>query len=108
MRSIDEIMDLVIDIKKFLIKQYENRIKDVIVYGSFARGEATGNSDIDMVVIVEDNLNTEAVEAGLSDFLFNILLERNELISVFAIPETIFKTYKSPFILNTKEEGVVI
>ena len=108
MRNLDEVEGLVNEVKEFLIEQYDDRIKQVIVYGSFARGEATDDSDVDVAVIVDDDLNIEAVEAKLNDFLFNILLERNELISVFAIPESIFENYRSPFILNTREEGVPI
>jgi predicted nucleotidyltransferase len=108
MRKLDDIKDLAEEIKKFLIEKYDNKIKQVLVYGSFARGEATEDSDIDMAVIVDDNVNTEEVESELSDFLFDILLERKELISVVAIPESIFESYRSPFILNTKAEGVAI
>jgi len=75
---------------------------------SFARGEATEASDIDMAVIIDDSINAENVEKELSDFLFDILLDRKELISVFAIPESIYENYNSPFILNTKAEGVTI
>ncbi len=108
MRKLDDVKDLVDEIKNFLIEKYDDKIKQVLVYGSFARGEATEDSDIDMAVIVDDSLNTAGVESELSDFLFDILLERKELISVVAIPESIFENYKSPFILNTKAEGVAI
>ena len=108
MRTLDEIRDIVDEIKKVLIRKYKNGIKQVLVYGSFARGEATEASDIDMVVIIDDSLNAENVEKELSDFLFDILLERKELISVFAIPESIYENYNSPFILNTKAEGIII
>jgi predicted nucleotidyltransferase len=108
MRTLDDIKDLVNEIKRFIIEKYGDNIKQVIVYGSFARGEATEASDIDMAVIIDDSLNAENVEKELSDFLFDILLERKELISVFAIPESIYENYNSPFILNTKAEGVAI
>lgn len=108
MRTLDEIKDIADEIKKFLIREYGNGIKQVLIYGSFARGEATEDSDIDMAVIIDDSLKAENVEKELSDFLFDILLERKELISVFAIPESIFENYNSPFILNTKAEGVAI
>ena len=108
MRTLEDIKDLANEIKRFLIDKYGDNIKKVIVYGSFARGEATEASDIDMMVIIDDSINSENVEKELSAFLFDILLERKELISVFAIPESMYENYNSPFILNTKAEGVVI
>lgn len=108
MRTLEDIKDLANGIKRFLIDKYGDDIKQVIVYGSFARGEATEDSDIDMAIIIDDSLNTENVEKELSDLLFDILLERKELISIFAIPESIYENYNSPFILNTKAEGVAI
>ena len=108
MRTIDEIKDLVKEIKKYLSEYYGAAIREVMVYGSFARGEATEDSDIDVVIIVADDLDPNEVEERLSDLLFNFLLDRKELVSVIAIHESMFKNYKSPFILNTKEEGVLI
>ena len=43
----------------------------------------------------------------MSDLLFDLLLEPNELISVIVIPEQLFTTYHSPFLLTVKEEGLV-
>ncbi|MBI4722577.1 MAG: nucleotidyltransferase domain-containing protein [Candidatus Stahlbacteria bacterium] len=94
-------------IKKYLIKKYEDKIKQVIIYGSYARGEATKDSDIDILVVIDDSLNSYNVRKSLSDIIFDILLEKKELISVIAVPESIFKNYKSPFILNVKEEGMI-
>lgn len=93
-------------IKKYLIKEYGEKIKQVIIYGSYVRSEATKDSDIDILVVIDDSLNPFDVRKNLSDIIFDILLEKKELISVIAIPETIFKNYKSPFILNVKAEGV--
>ena len=43
----------------------------------------------------------------LSDILFDILLDTGELISVIVIPEQLFNTYNSPFLLTVKEEGAM-
>ncbi len=99
-----KIKQLVERIKKHLIKEYGEKIKQIIIYGSYARGEATKDSDIDVLVVIDDSLNPFEVRKNLSDIIFDILLEEKELISIIAIPETIFKNYKSPFILNVKEE----
>lgn len=108
MRNVDEIRDIIAEIKSFLITKFTDGIKQVILYGSFARGEATDDSDIDVAVIVDDELNNDKIETSLEDLLLTILLEKKELVSVIIIPESRFNNYKSPFILNTRKEGVVI
>lgn len=104
----EKIKPLIKKIKKHLIELYGGKIKQVILYGSYVRGEATEDSDIDVLVVVDDSLNPFEVRKSLSDILFDILLENGELISVIAIPESFFKNYNSPFLLNVKEEGVVV
>lgn len=98
---------LVNQVKECLVKMYGEKIKQVIIYGSYVRGEATKDSDIDVLVVIDDTLNPFEVRKNLSDIIFDILLEKGELISVIAVPETLFKNYKSPFILNVREEGMV-
>lgn len=104
----EKVKQLVGKIKRVLIKKYGEKIKEVIIYGSYVRGEVTEDSDIDVLVVVEDSLNPFKVRKSISETIFDILIEEEELISVIAVPESIFRDYKSPFILNVKEEGVVI
>ena len=104
----NKIKNLVKEIKDYLIRRYRTGIKSVILYGSYARGDSTENSDVDVMIVISDDLNPMEIEKSLSDFLFELLLKENELISVIAITESIFENYRSPFILNTKEEGVVV
>lgn len=100
------IKQLVSQIKENLIKLYGERIKEVILYGSHARGEATKDSDVDVLVIVDESLNPFEVRKAIGDLLFDILLEQGELVSVIAVPERLFEDYNSPFVLNVKKEGV--
>jgi predicted nucleotidyltransferase len=103
----DEKIKLLINrIKAHLIKMYGGKIKKVILYGSYTRGEATRDSDIDVLVLVDQSLNPFEVRESLSDLLFDILLEEGELVSVIAVPEHLFENYNSPFMLNVKKEGV--
>jgi len=98
---------LINQIKAHLIKMYGEKVKKIILYGSYVRGEATKDSDIDILVLVDQSLNPLEVRESLSDLLFDILLEEGELISVIAVPERLFESYNSPFVLNVKKEGVV-
>lgn len=103
----ERIKSLINQIKAHLVKMYGGKIKRVILYGSFVRGEATRDSDIDILVLVDESLDPFEVRDSLSDLLFDILLNEEELVSVIAVPEHLFDNYNSPFMLNVKKEGVV-
>jgi len=104
----ERIKPLINQIKEHLIKMYGGKIKKVILYGSYVRGEATRDSDIDIVVLVDQSLNPFEVRESLSDLLFDILLEEGELISVIAVPEHLYDNYNSPFMLNVRKEGLIV
>ena len=99
---------LVNQIKEHLTRTYGEKIKQIILYGSHVRGEALKDSDIDILVLVDESLSPFEVRKELSDLLFEILLEEDEFISVIALPEHFFESYNSPFLLNVKREGVVV
>ncbi|RKY72143.1 MAG: nucleotidyltransferase domain-containing protein [Candidatus Latescibacterota bacterium] len=102
----DSIKHLVSRVKECLIETYGEKIKQVILYGSYVRGEAAMDSDIDILVLVDGSLDPFEVRKGLSDLLFDILLEEGELVSVMALPEQFFENYNSPFVLNVRREGM--
>ena len=104
----EKVKRILTGVKKYLIESFGDRIRQVILYGSYARGDYNKDSDIDILIVVSDNINPIEVEESLNEFLFEILLNENELCSVRAIPEKLFKKYDSPFLLNVKEEGIVI
>ena len=104
----EETKQLVNKIKEHLKKMYGEKIKQIMLYGSHVRGETLKDSDIDILVLVDESLNPFEVRKELSDLLFEILLEEDEFISVIALPEPFFENYNSPFLLNVKKEGVVV
>ena len=103
----ERIKSLINQLKAQLIEMYGERIKKIILYGSFVRGEATRDSDIVILVLVDESLNPFKVRESISDLLYDILLDEGELISVIAVPEDLFENYNSPFMLNVKKEGLV-
>ncbi|MCW7077808.1 MAG: nucleotidyltransferase domain-containing protein [Canidatus Methanoxibalbensis ujae] len=102
------ITQLVNQVKCHLIERYRDKIKKIILYGSHARGEATKDSDIDLLVLIDDSIDPFEVRRSLSDLLFDILLEKGELVSVIALPKTFFENYNYPFVINVRKEGIRI
>jgi predicted nucleotidyltransferase len=102
----ERITQLVNQVKNHLITTCGEKIREVILYGSHVRGEPTKDSDIDILVLIDDSIVPFEVRRSLSDLLFDILLEKGELISVVALPEDFFENYNYPFMLNVKKEGI--
>jgi len=44
-------------------------------------------------VLIDDSINPSDVRRSLGDILFDVLLEKGELISVVVLPKTFFKNY---------------
>lgn len=106
MKQSEKAKEIISELKKILREKYQDGIKEIILYGSYARGKAKSNSDIDVLIITADDLNPLEVRDSLSDFLLDVLIEKGELISVIVLPESFFKNHQYPFILNVKREGV--
>ncbi len=103
-----KIKRLVDQVKAFLHERYGAGIKRVILYGSHARGEATEDSDVDVLVLTDPSLVPSEVRKSLSDLLFDMLMDERELVSVIVIPEDFFEDHNLPFMLNVRQEGVAV
>jgi predicted nucleotidyltransferase len=99
---------LVDQVRTCLYEMYGESIKRVILYGSHARGEATKDSDIDVLVLTDPSLKPSDVRESLSDLLFDMLMDEGELVSVIVIPEDFFENHNLPFMLNVRKEGVTL
>lgn len=93
-------------IKNYLEATYGEKIKGIILYGSYARGTPTKDSDIDLLVIVDKSIEPSEVRKSLSDLLFDILLEHGDLFSVVVLHEDFFLNHNYPFLINVKKEGI--
>lgn len=85
---------------------YKTRFNKIILYGSYARGEATEDSDIDVVAVIE-GIEDPMKELGkLSDIISQISLKYDTLISLYPISSEDFKNRYSPMLLNVRKEGI--
>jgi len=95
-------------IKDFIVQNYGNKVKKVILYGSYAKGNPKESSDIDIMVVVDNSVNCYRIEEELNEILFDILIEHGKLVSLFVVKESLFENYRSPLFLNVREEGIVL
>jgi predicted nucleotidyltransferase len=102
-------------IKKQIVSSYEmvygNSIVEIILYGSYARGDYDSDSDVDFVAVVNGK------RSELQDMLkkvwamsADIGLENDVVISPSVIPADEFEQYKNtlPYYRNIDVEGLRI
>ena len=85
---------------------YKGRFKDLILYGSHARGEATENSDIDVIAVIEGIENPIRELGKLSGIISQISLKYDTLISLYPLSLEDFESRNSPLLLNVRKEGI--
>jgi predicted nucleotidyltransferase len=90
MKSISEIKLLLQSNKQYLIKKYN--LKSLALFGSFARNEATENSDIDILVEFDRPIGLDFVL--LADELEEILGVKVDLVTPDAIKPKMFEYIK--------------
>jgi predicted nucleotidyltransferase len=92
--------------KKEARRLYADRLKGVILYGSWARDDATAGSDIDVMVVLKGRISPGREIDRMIDIATDILLEYGELISLYPVSERDYESLKSPLLLNVRREGI--
>jgi predicted nucleotidyltransferase len=103
--EIMKIEEILREFREEIGKLYGERLKDVILYGSWARGEGTEESDIDLLVLLEGKVIPGREIDRMIDIITEINLKYSVLLSVHPISEADYTTIKSPLLINVRREG---
>ncbi|MBI4551844.1 MAG: nucleotidyltransferase domain-containing protein [Candidatus Latescibacteria bacterium] len=94
------------EFKRELKTLYGPRLKKVILYGSWARGEATDESDIDVLLVLEGTVRPGKEIDRIIDIITEINLNYGVVLSVYPIAEKDYATVNSPLLMNVRKEGI--
>jgi predicted nucleotidyltransferase len=89
-----------------LEKLYGDRLKDIILYGSWARGDATEDSEIDLLRVLGEEIIPGKEIDKMIETITEINLKHKVLISVYPVSEKDYATVNSPLLINVRREGV--
>jgi predicted nucleotidyltransferase len=97
---------LVKDVSSTIHKLYGDRLLKIILYGSYARGEQTPESDVDLMVVLNDSPIAAGKEIRyMNGSLFTIALLHNTSISVHPVSSERYQNSKSFFLNRVRKEG---
>ena len=92
-------------------KMLNNRLKKIILYGSYARGEQSENSDIDIMILTDLN-DEELIEyrGKIRDLACDIEMENDVIISPLVRNIEMYNKRVNviPFYHNVQSEGVIL
>ncbi len=109
MKSLDKI-DLGI-IRTKLFNEFGNEIKEVILFGSRAKGDATINSDYDILIILNKKDYNWKYKFRINEVIYDLELENDIIIDTHILSEyEVNNTLRGsqPIFINALENGVYL
>lgn len=101
----DLVGQYIVEIKKI----YGSHLKQVILYGSYARGDYTADSDIDIMILLDiSDMEIKNYRHQLSEMTYDFNMDYELDIKPIAKNETHFNKWllNYPFYANVNKEGV--
>ncbi len=104
-RKVDKVLA---EAKALLNAQYGHRLKGIVLFGSYARGDFAAGSDIDILVLLSSLADPLVESEPIFPAVCDLSLKHDIVLSVILMDFDAFRTRKTPLILNARKEGVWI
>ncbi len=99
------ITDLLEDAKAELAELYGRRLRGVYLFGSYARGEADEESDVDVLVVLDGVGSYGAEIERSSEMASRLSLHYDVSLSRVFVSEAAWRSGQTMFIRNVREEA---
>lgn len=102
-------VEIIKELKKSLVSHFDQEILRIVVFGSYAKGKETPESDLDILVVVKN----KELERQIDDIAYKIMWDSDftPLLSVCVMSEEHFNYIKkigTGFYESIEEEGIEI
>ncbi len=87
---------------------YGERLARVVLFGSQARGEASPDSDVDIMVVLKGDVFPSQEIARTIDDVAGISLAHDVVLSCVFMAESRYEREQSPLLLNVRREGLAL
>ena len=94
------------ELRQHLAAHYGERLVEVVLFGSQARGDAVPGSDIDVMIVLKGEVKPFEEIKRTGEFCVALSLKYDVLISTVFVSEENFLREQSPFLLNARREGI--
>jgi predicted nucleotidyltransferase len=95
-------------IRGSLEEAFRERLKGIVLYGSEARGEATSESDIDILVLLTGPIKLGRDLRTIIHALYPLQLEIERVIDATPVSVDVYEAGEYALYRNAKRDGLVI
>lgn len=103
-----EIAQVLEAVKQRLEALYGERLVEVILFGSVARGEDTPESDVDVLVVLSGPFDRYEENKHLADITLDLMARYGAFVTPVVMPESTFRHEDWPLLRNVRKEGIPI
>lgn len=107
----DEVRNLLSEVVEKYREVIQDKLVEIILFGSYARENQEQYSDIDIMVLIDDSdENLKKFDKLLENINFELTMRYEILVSPVLIKLNIFKAYRDclPFYINLLKDGVIL
>jgi len=101
-----DLAEVVAELRKGLEELYEERFRDLLLYGSFARGDAREGSDVDLLLLLDGPVNLGREITRTVDISAPLSLEHDILLSVMPVNYDAYLRGETSFLRTVRQEAV--
>ena len=103
-----KLKSILTELRRYLAELYGERLVEVVLFGSQARGDAVEGSDIDVLIVLKGDVypGLEIDRTGI--FVAALSLDHDVLISTVFVSESDFAFSQMPLPLYVRREGVYV
>jgi uncharacterized protein len=101
-----EIRNVILELEKGLKDLYGSRFRGLLLYGSYARGDAREGSDVDLLLLLEGSVDPVREILRLEPVKWPLALEADLALSVMPASADDFEHGKSLFLRSVRKEAI--
>jgi UTP:GlnB (protein PII) uridylyltransferase len=87
---------------------YGDHYRGLVLYGSYARGEADEGSDVDLLLLLDDAVNATREIIRVEAVAWPLSLESGYALSLLPVGPDAYRNSEKPFLRNARKEGMSV
>lgn len=91
-----------------LERLYGQRHRGLVLYGSYARGEADEGSDVDLLLLLDGEVDPARELLRAERIKWPLSLDAGYTVSLIPVGAEAYRNSEQPFLRNARREGILL